>query len=245
MSITDEAEEEIVVLQSIFCVGGEFSRPDRNVVTVKFEQFSAITFQIDGSYPNTSPLLSVSLELLTREQNERFVEELKSFVDLLPDGEQKMLPTIDFAREKYQHIQISERKETQVVEEARELIVIKIDHMRNSSEYVKTLERWCGQLGVRAVLVVSSDQGLIFLLEGDKINTSNFMINWKTTSIDVDSRGKPCKERMIQILYRSSIEKGDEILKEISEERFHVAKVDFLKSLFDDKKIGKIMASIL
>ena len=139
----------------------------------------------------------------------------------------------------------AERKEAEIVEEERELLVIKIDHMRNSSDYVKTLERWSDQLGVRGVLVVSADHGLVFLLEGDKLNTSNFLINWKTTNIDVNSRGKPCKERMIQILYRRALDKGDEMLGEISRDNFHLIKVTTIKSTFHDKKIGKILDSVL
>ena len=85
-----------VVLESIFCVGGEFSRPARNVVTVRFEQFCGLTFQLECDYPVTPPLLSVSLDLLTREQNEKFVSELNSFVSSLPAGEQKMLGKCPF-----------------------------------------------------------------------------------------------------------------------------------------------------
>ena len=85
-----------VVLESIFCVGGEFSRPARNVVTVRFEQFCALTFKLECGYPVTPPLLSVSLDLLTREQNEKFVSELSSFVNSLPAGEQKMLGKCPF-----------------------------------------------------------------------------------------------------------------------------------------------------
>lgn len=234
-----------MVLESIYCVGGEFSRPAQNVVTVKFEQFSSLTFHLDGDYPGTPPVLSVSLDLLTRAQSERFVGELKSFVSSLPAGQQKMLPTLEFAKELYQSIEIAERKETQIVEEDREVLVVKIDHMRRSCEYVRTLETWCGQLAVRGVLVISRDKGIIFIMEGDKLNTSNFIINWKTTSIDVDSRGKPCKERMIQILYRSPVTNGQEILREVSEEKFLLMKVDDMKSSFEKKKIGNILDSVL
>ena len=234
-----------VVLESVYCVGGEFSRPDKNVVSVKFEQFSFLTFQIDGDYPSSTPLLSVSLDLLTRGQNERFVGELQSFVNSLPDGQQKMLPTLEFAKELYQKLEITERKETQIVEEDRELLVIKIDHMRKSCEYVRTLESWCDQLAVTGVLVISRDKGIIFIMEGEKLNTSNFIINWKTTSIDVDSRGKPCKERMIQILHRSHVENGQEVLKELSEEKFLLLKVDDMKSSFEKKKIWRILDSVL
>ena len=116
--------------------------------------------------------------------------------------------------------------------------------MRNSSDYVKTLEKWCDKLGVRAVLLISSDQGLVFILEGEKSNTSHFILNWKTSNIDVDIRGKPCKERMITILYRSSLEKDERMLGELSQEKFQIIKVDVIMSAFKNKKIGKIMESL-
>ena len=229
----------------MYCVGGEFSMPASNVVTVRFAQSSHLTFQIDQQYPQSNPQVSAWLGLLSRQQNEKFVESLNCFLLSLQAGDQKILQTIDFAREKYQLMETEERKEAQIVEEQRELLVIKIDHMRNSSDYVKTLEKWSDQLGVQAVLLISSDQGLVFILEGEKSNTSHFMLNWKTYNIDVDSRGKPCKERMITILYRSSLEKDERMLGELSQEMFRVIKVDVIMSAFKNMKIGKIMESVL
>ena len=219
--------------------------PASNVVTVRFAESSHLTFTIDQQYPQSAPQISASLGLFSRQQNEKFVESLKCFVLSLPPGDQKMLQTIDFARDQYQLMETEERKEAQIVEEQRELLVIKIDHMRNSSDYVKTLEKWCDQLGVQAVLFISSDQGLVFLLEGEKSNTSHFILNWKTSNIDVDIRGRPCKERMITILYRSSLEKDERMLGELTQETFQIIKVDVIMSAFKNKKICKIMESVL
>ena len=229
----------------MYCVGGEFSMPASNVVTVRFAQSSHLTFQIDPEYPQSQPQLSAWLGLLSRQHNEKFLESLRCFVLSLPEGGQKMVQTIDFAREKYQLMETEERKEAQIVEEPRELLVIKIDHMRNSADYVKTLEKWCDQLAVRAVLLISSDLGLVFILEGQKSNTAHFIINWKTTNIDVDIRGKPCKERMITILHRSSLGKDEAMLGELSKEMFRVIKVDVIMSVFENKKIASIMESVL
>ena len=219
--------------------------PASDVVTVRFAQSSHLTFQIDPLYPRSLPQVSVSLGLLSRQQNEKFLDSLKSFLLSLPPGGQKIVQTIDFAREKYQLMETEERKEAQIVEEQRELLVIKIDHMRNSADYVKTLEKWCEQLGVQAVLLISGDQGLVFILEGQKSNTAHFIINWKTTNIDVDIRGKPCKERMITILHRSSLGKDEAMLGELSKEMFRVIKVDVIMSVFENKKIASIMESVL
>ena len=75
-----------VVLQSMYCVGGEFSMPASNVVTVRFAQSSHLTFQIDPEYPQSQPQVSTSLGLLSRQQNQQFLDSLKCFVLSLPGG---------------------------------------------------------------------------------------------------------------------------------------------------------------
>ena len=87
-----------------------------------------------------------------------------------------------------------------------EIIVVKIDHMRNSSAYVKTLKSWTEMFSLRSVLFVSRDRGLILLSEGRREDLNKLVIAWKTENVDVDSKGKPCKEKMLQVLLREPCE---------------------------------------
>ena len=61
------------------------------------------------------------------------------------------LAVLEFAKEKYESIRIDHEKEFKLVDDQTELVVVKIDHMRNSSNYVKTLENWTEEFSSRKV----------------------------------------------------------------------------------------------
>lgn len=170
-------------------------------------------------------------------------KEVSKYALSLSEVDQKIYTILEFAKEKYELLKRESVKENGVCEDEVELLVIKIDHMRRSGPYVKTLESWSNQLNVTAVLFISSDCGLIFVMEGDKSSTSKFLLNWKTHSIDVDSKGKPCKEKMTQVLYR---EKVDDIglLKDFNG-RFSVHNCSKLLDFVEGKKIFKILLSVV
>ena len=41
---------------------------------------------------------------------------------------------------------------------------------------------------------------------------------WKTTNVDVDKKGRPCKERLLQILTRQSVNNGEGVLAGVVQE---------------------------
>ena len=156
-----------------------------------------------------------------------------------------MVSTVEYAKEKYFDLKSDYSKEIKLNEKEIELLVVKIDHMRKSGPYMKTLENWSEQFALTSVLVISKDQGLILMVEGDKCNISKFLLNWKTTNIDVDSHGKPCKEKMMQILLREKHGICDLYLKEITEESFIVIECDHLMQYLSGTKIISMIESIL
>ena len=64
----------LVVLESLFCLGGEFERISNNVIRIRFYDNCYITFELQDDYPSSHPSISVTLELMTRSQNEVFKE---------------------------------------------------------------------------------------------------------------------------------------------------------------------------
>ena len=211
------------VIEAIYCDVGEFTRLSSNVVRVKFEENCFLTLEIDQQYPNSSPRTSVDIELFSREDSDTFnkvheekhenihlthtlpTQEISEFSKSLGDGvDHKLSVILDFAKEKYNLMKVEVKQEANVIKVDTEMLVIKIDHMRKSGQYVKTLETWADNLAVHAALFVSSKQGLILVMEGSSSSISKYLLQWKTQNIDVDSRGKQCKEKMIQILYRQT-----------------------------------------
>ena len=211
---------------------------------IRFSDQSFITFQLDQNYPRTCPQLSVSAKLLTRSQNQIFVEQLRNFAESLGDCDNKILTVVEFAKEKYSSFVIEHKKEYEIVEGVSEFLVVKIDHMRNSSSYLRTLEDWTVEHGLTGVLVISKDKGIILMMEGDKYGISRFLQSWKSVNIDVDSRGRPCKEKMLQILYRKETQSF--LLDRISKAAFSFLKVDRFCEHFNGYEVlGDVINSIL
>ena len=94
----------------------------------------------------------------------------------------------------------------------RPVLVVRVDHMRRSGPYLRTLEAWTLQLGLATLVAVSRDRGIVIIAEGDRAQLTKLLLNWKTVNIDVDSRGKPCKERMILVVYREQKENQEKEL---------------------------------
>jgi len=148
-----------------------------------------------------------------------------------------MLAIIDFSKDTYENFKDDDRKEAIIQDIEEEILIVKIDHMRKSGSYTKTLESWSKELGLVTLVVMSCDQGITLLSQGDKCQVTKFLLNWKTTNIDVDSRGKPCKERMIQILHREKVEDTNISVKTITEQRFAIKNCDKLSEIFKNSNL--------
>ena len=62
-------------------------------------------------------------------------------------------------------------KETQrsdIKDENVEVLVAKLDHMRDATQYMKTLAKWCGELHLTMVVVAAKDVGLVVVVEGEE-----------------------------------------------------------------------------
>lgn len=79
------------------------------------------------------------------------------------------------------------------------ILLLKLDHMRNKTRYIKTLTRWIDELNLNGRLFFANY--LIFiLLTGETSSIREYLRRHKTCNIDVDSCRKPCKEKMINVL---------------------------------------------
>ena len=113
----------------------------------------------------------------------------------------------------------------EIKDENVELLVAKLDHMRDANQYMKTLAKWCADLRLVMLMVVAKDMGVVVVMEGEEDGLSSLITRcqlsieicqlqcvttrWKTVNIDVDKKGRPCKERLLQVLTRQRLdEKG-------------------------------------
>lgn len=80
--------------------------------------------------------------------------------------------------------------------------IARIKHMRHEQKYFKILNSWSKELGIRGKVLNAGLNAIYVVLVGSIPSVSELLQRWKTQNIDVDSQGKPCKEKMISILCR-------------------------------------------
>ena len=77
--------------------------------------------------------------------------------------------------------------------------VVSLDHMHNAALYKKNLSSW--SVGLETCTMVNAGRHcLLVVLTGPSREIEGFLQTWKTQNVDVDSKGRPCKERMMTIV---------------------------------------------
>ena len=82
--------------------------------------------------------------------------------------------------------------------------IIKVDHIRNLSRYKKHLSCFASRTNVKCLLFLAPRK-ICFVLEGELENVKTYMKLYKSEHVDVDSKGKPCKERMSNVCQMISL----------------------------------------
>ncbi|CAG5114721.1 unnamed protein product [Candidula unifasciata] len=78
-------------------------------------------------------------------------------------------------------------------------VLLQLDHMRSKNNYIKLIKKWSVALGLPGRLIFCNKLILI-LLQGTSQAIKEYVIMNRTTIVDVDSKGKGCKERMLTVL---------------------------------------------
>ncbi|XP_026690444.2 RWD domain-containing protein 3-like [Ciona intestinalis] len=199
----NSVETELQSLESIFCQDGEFTIEERNVDLVKLTIFNSVQglkFQciLTKNYPHTPPLVHVLVPHQTKSQNAELQAELKSYLtqnNFL--GEPMLFNVISWVMDTQTHA--ATEKEAEVSDEPLSTTLLQLDHMRSKSNYLRTLKSWTSQLNINGY--VAFYNRFIFIgLQGCSSNLKEFVHRIKTQKIDVDSKGQPCKEKMMKVL---------------------------------------------
>lgn len=78
--------------------------------------------------------------------------------------------------------------------------LVRIDHMRSKSRYIKSLTAWMAELDINGFLLFYGKL-ILMLVEGRSENVKIYFVRHRTVNVDVDSSGRPCKERMLTCLW--------------------------------------------
>lgn len=91
--------------------------------------------------------------------------------------------------------------------------LVHVDHMRDAKFYRKWLRKTCSDADV-SLLIKQCYPNLDFTkrpkivvgLLGDRESVSSVFKRWRTSRVDVDSKGKPCLERMMNVMLEGDLD---------------------------------------
>ena len=82
--------------------------------------------------------------------------------------------------------------------------IAKLDHMRNEQKYLKLLNSWAKELTLYGKILHTGPHSIYVVIVGVNnsggTSVSEFLKRWRTQNVDVDSQGRPCKERLLSVL---------------------------------------------
>ncbi len=87
------------------------------------------------------------------------------------------------------------------------VVVIELAHVRDARRYTRTLARLVAAARVDSVCMVlpASFGRVVCAAIGAPLTVRALLWTWKASSIDVDARGRPCKERLLSVLHERTV----------------------------------------
>ena len=220
--------DEIKVLDSIFSGKDEFlvndgpldldiesscrnlveGRTENLLISVKIPSENTdmrLNVSLGKDYPCSLPRLSLLSAQLTRKKTAEVQELLQGFVTecLAEVAEPIVLKLVEWLQEK-----LSEKCLETEVDGARKctlkdvklhICVLKFDHMRSRKKYLKIISNWIEELDLNG-FILFWQKNIIAVIEGFKSAINEYLKRARTCTVDVDSAGRACKERMMDVL---------------------------------------------
>lgn len=94
--------------------------------------------------------------------------------------------------------------------------IARIDHMRNERRYVKVLNSLAQDLSVSGKILNCGRSHVYVILTSASVGSlGEFLRRWRTQNVDVDARGRPCKEKLISVLCRQQMDQSEALLPQI------------------------------
>ena len=217
--------EEMEVLKAVFCNPDEFaaiswpSTESRGPASFKINlacntaeeeavASSSVRFTVEMNvilplqYPDVLPNVSLSCTNISKANLQTLRYELYEYAAGLP-AQPKIMELAMWLQQRascYYRAPTCPKKNNQKGDDSPcSLVLLRLDHMRNRTRYVKLLCSWAKELNVKGSLFFARHLILV-LLAGTQPAVKEYVRRHKSCNVDVDSHGKPCKERMITVL---------------------------------------------
>ncbi|XP_021013934.1 RWD domain-containing protein 3 isoform X2 [Mus caroli] len=221
--MAEEVRQELSALAAIFCGPNEWemlscSETDGAVFRIRTTAEGLVgedvplelAFHLPVGYPLCLPGISVNSEHLTRAQCENLLGEARKLVsepmvhELVLWIQQNLRFVLSQPETASSHEKCT-LPESAMVDDGPWMTLLRLDHMRARTKYVKAVERWASELRLTGRLMFMGKLILI-LLQGDRSNIKEYLTLQKTSKVDVDSSGKKCKEKMISVLSETKVQ---------------------------------------
>ncbi|KAL8604683.1 hypothetical protein ACOMHN_017642 [Nucella lapillus] len=169
---------------------------------------------LPSAYPSQPPDVSVRSDTLSRKDITRLrmvlIENVSQSID-----QPMLLDLITLASEELVKIVEEQKKDlprtsvnsddlknfhSQSVPSESRLALLHLDHMRAKTQYVKLIKKWAADLSLNGCLVFCQ-RLILIVLQGPSFAIKEYTVRQRTGIVDVDSKGRPCKERMLSVLY--------------------------------------------
>ncbi|KAK7495117.1 hypothetical protein BaRGS_00013757 [Batillaria attramentaria] len=86
------------------------------------------------------------------------------------------------------------------------VVLLHLDHMRAKAQYVKLIRKWVADLSLTGRLIFCQ-RLILIVLQGESASIKEYIVRQRTSNVDVDSRGHPCKERMLSVLWEGPVDR--------------------------------------
>ena len=178
--------------------GAKSCKEDQKMINFGVEM--SVTLQL--SYPRTLPEISLSCTEMTKKNLSSLREKMMEYAtNLLTSNPEPMIMDLTLWLQENAGLFCDKSASNRKRNDCRDntILLLKLDHMRNKSRYIKTIIRWVDELNLSGRVFLAGY--LIFiLLTGAAEDVREYLRRHKTCNVDVDSSGKPCKERMMNVL---------------------------------------------
>ncbi|CAL4059457.1 unnamed protein product [Meganyctiphanes norvegica] len=207
----DELIDEVEAIEAIYCGPGEFQRhstgEDSLVFSVTINPLDdsdikiTITFTLASeTYPSIPPQFSIKCCSLTRSECER----VKKFLTEIAEDHKGTPMVLEILTQLQQMSDIKNSLESIKCNDEeikdKSLYILQLDHMRLKNRYKKTIQSWCNELNLVGCLIFCL-KWIFIILNGEEVDIKTYIQRNKTQCVDVDSAGRPCKERLLSILH--------------------------------------------
>ena len=168
-----------------------------------------ITIVLPPDYPQTSPEISLSCADISRKGLSSLRNKLKQYKENIHSAncDEPMIMNIVMWLQENASLFFDKPELDNTLNfssSGDSILLLKLDHMRNKTRYIKTITRWIDELNLNGRLFFANH--LIFiLLTGETSNVREYLRRQKTCNVDVDSCRKPCKEKMINVLLQEEV----------------------------------------